>query len=99
MSKCKHKHHHENVSCGGYGFKDLFTIIILILIVLQWFRVGSNIPGGVGGVGGVGGPGGPGYPESGLMSNGGLFIIALFILIACACFKGMEPMEHKKHHC
>jgi len=60
-----------------YGFNGnyLWAIIILILIVLQWFRVGGY---------GVGGPGG----EAGLMHNGGLFIIALFILIACACFKG-----------
>ncbi|TDT58443.1 hypothetical protein [Fonticella tunisiensis] len=60
-----------------YGFNGsfLWAIIILILIVLQWFRVGC-----VGGVAGV-----PGA-EPGLMANGGLFIIALFILIACSCF-------------
>lgn len=59
-----------------YGFSGnyLWTIIILILIVLQWFRVGW-------GEGSVG-------PESGFVNNGGLFIITLFILVACSCFKG-----------
>jgi len=66
----------------GFNGNMLWAIIILILIVLQWFRVGGY------GNPGVGGPGGPG-PEVGLMHNGGLFIIALFILIACSCFKGM----------
>jgi hypothetical protein len=62
---------------GGSGF-NAWTWIILILIVLQWFRVGS-----IGGVGGV-----PGVAEPGLMANGGLFIIAIFLLVACGCFKG-----------
>lgn len=63
-----------------YGFNGnyLWAIIILILIVLQWFRVGY-------GGGGVG-------PEPGLLNNGGLFIIALFILIACSCFKPAMPI-------
>jgi hypothetical protein len=65
-----------NGGIGG-GF-NVWTWIILILIVLQWFRVG--------GVGGIGGPGGPG-PEPGLVNNGGLFIIAIFLLVACGCFK------------
>jgi hypothetical protein len=60
----------------GGGF-NVWTWIILILIVLQWFRVG----------GGFGGPGGPGGGESNLLCNGGLFIIALFLLVACSCFK------------
>jgi hypothetical protein len=64
---------------GGSGF-NAWTWIILILIVLQWFRVGFN---GVGGVGGV-----PGVGEVGLMANGGLFIIAIFLLVACGCFRG-----------
>lgn len=63
----------------GGGF-NVWTWIILILIVLQWFRVG-NWGGGVAGV-----PGGPG-PEPGLVNNGGLFIIAIFLLVACGCFK------------
>lgn len=67
---------------GGNGF-NAWTWIILILIVLQWFRVGY------GGVGGLGIPGGaPGGAEPGLMANGGLFIIAIFLLVACGCFKG-----------
>lgn len=57
---------------GGNGF-NAYTWIILILIVLQWFRVGY---------------GGASGPENGLLCNGGLFIIALFLLVACACFKG-----------
>ncbi|TDT58439.1 hypothetical protein [Fonticella tunisiensis] len=63
----------------GFGSNSLWAIIILILIVLQWFRVGCS--GGV-----AGAPGGG--PEYGLMSNGGLFIITLFILVACSCFRG-----------
>lgn len=59
---------------GGNGF-NAWTWIILILIVLQWFRVGY---GGAGGV----------LPEGGLLCNGGLFIIAIFLLVACGCFRG-----------
>jgi len=76
-----------------YGFNGnyLWAIIILILIVLQWFRVG--------GYGGPGIGGGPG-PELGLMGNGGLFIIALFILIACSCFKGViAPVASPQRYC
>lgn len=52
--------------CGGF---NVWTWIILILIVLQWFKVGSS-----------------GFsPECGLINNGGLFIITLFLLAACAC--------------
>lgn len=79
---------------GGSGF-NAWTWIILILIVLQWFRVGHTGFGGVGavpGVPGVPGIGGapiiPGGAEQGLMANGGLFIIAIFLLVACGCFKG-----------
>lgn len=61
---------------GGNGF-NAYTWIILILIVLQWFRIGQ---GGIGGA--------PGVAEPGLMANGGLFIIAIFLLVACGCFKG-----------
>ncbi|TDT58440.1 hypothetical protein [Fonticella tunisiensis] len=81
-----------------YGFSSnfLWAIIILILIVLQWFRVGWG--GGV-----AGAPGGG--PEFGLMANGGLFIIALFILIACACFRhfpmgiGPAPVAGARYSC
>lgn len=69
---------------GGAGF-NAWTWIILILIVLQWFRVGfGGAPVGVPGVPGVPPPVG----EVGLMANGGLFIIAIFLLVACGCFKG-----------
>lgn len=74
-------------SGSGGGF-NVWVWIILILIVLQWFRVGSGFDVGIGP-----GPGVPGIqggivsPEMGLVNNGGLFIIALFILLACSCFK------------
>jgi hypothetical protein len=71
------------------GNYNLYTIIILILIVLQWFRVGGFFGGGPGvpGVGGV---------EGNLTCNGGLFIIAIFLLIACSCFNRMPiaPMRY-----
>jgi hypothetical protein len=60
----------------GYGgFLNPYTMIIVILIVLQWFRVGCNGANGIG-------------PEPGLLSNGGLFIIAIFLLVYCGCFRG-----------
>lgn len=65
---------------GGFGGGfNVWTWIILILIVLQWFRVG----------GGLGGPGGP---EPNLLCNGGLFIIAIFLIAACGCFKAPMPI-------
>jgi hypothetical protein len=64
----------------GGGFLNPYVMIIVILIVLQWFRVGcrSNDYGG-GNVAGIGG----GSPEPGLLNNGGLFIIAIFLLVFC----------------
>jgi len=59
---------------GYNGFLNPYTMIIVILIVLQWFRVGCR--DGVGGVG---------TPEPGLLCNGGLFIIAIFLLAYCGC--------------
>jgi len=75
----------------GFGGNSLWIIIILILIVLQWFRVGGYGSGGPGGIG----------SEPGLMNNGGLFIIALFILIACSCFKGIgiAPLAQAARYC
>jgi len=62
----------------GYGgFLNPYTMIIVILIVLQWFRVGCSNVGGVG------------TPEPGLLNNGGLFIIAIFILSYCVCGRGL----------
>lgn len=55
---------------GYNGFLNPYTMIIVILIVLQWFRVGDG--GGVG-------------PVPGLLGNGGLFIIAIFLLAYCGC--------------
>jgi hypothetical protein len=65
---------------GGGSGVNAWTWIILILIVLQWFRVGFG--GGAGGV----------LPETGLLCNGGLFIITIFLLVACGCFKGPSIM-------
>jgi hypothetical protein len=80
----------------GYGgFLNPYTMIIVILIVLQWFRVG-HYGGNVAGVG---------APEPGLLSNGGLFIIAIFLLAYCSCGRPApvaampyQRCEHKKHH-
>lgn len=69
---------------GGSGF-NAYTWIILILIVLQWFRVGYG--GGVG-------------PENSLLCNGGLFIIAIFLLVACGCFRGpVLPITAPARYC
>jgi len=60
---------------GYNNFLNPYTMIIVILIVLQWFRVGSN---------------GSGFgPEPGLLNNGGLFIIAIFLLAYCVCGRGL----------
>jgi hypothetical protein len=68
----------------GGGFLNPYTMIIVILIVLQWFRVGCN-----NNVAGAGyGAGGPISPEPGLLNNGGLFIIAIFLLVFCGCGRG-----------
>lgn len=59
----------------GYGgFLNPYTMIIVILIVLQWFRVGFAGDGVA--------------PESSLLNCGGLFIIALFLLVYCSCARG-----------
>jgi hypothetical protein len=68
----------------GYGGLNPYVLIIVILIVLQWFRVGSSNTN-VAGVGFSGGT--PMSPEPGLLNNGGLFIIALFLLVFCGCFR------------
>jgi len=70
----------------GYGgFLNPYTMIIVILIVLQWFRVGG---GGIG-------------PENSLLNCGGLFIIAIFLLVYCSCGKGpvapIGPVAGARH--
>jgi hypothetical protein len=62
----------------GGGFLNPYTMIIVILIVLQWFRVGNGVYSGAGVAGAV-------TPEPGLLNNGGLFIIAIFLLVFCGC--------------
>jgi hypothetical protein len=69
-----------NMPYGYNGFLNPYTMIIVILIVLQWFRVGCK--DGVGGFG----------PEPGLLNNGGLFIIAIFLLVFCSCGKQVAPI-------
>lgn len=59
------------------GFPTAFIFIILVLIVLQWFRPGYTSQASAG-------------PEANLVNNGGLFIIALFFLIICSC-QGYYP--------
>ena len=59
----------------GNPFPNVYILMIAILIVLQWFRVGTNSGEIAQGV----------LPEHSLVNNGGLFIITLFFLAACAC--------------
>jgi hypothetical protein len=63
---------------GYNGFLNPYTMIIVILIVLQWFRVGCCRNEGVG-------------PEPGLLCNGGLFIITIFLLVFCSCGRQVMP--------
>jgi hypothetical protein len=40
-----HKHcKHQHDTCGSYGFLNPYVLIILILIVLQWFKMGASEP-------------------------------------------------------
>lgn len=71
-------------------FPNFYMLLILVLIVLQWLRVGS--PAAVGSTPGV-------LPDSNLTTNGGLFIITLFLLAACSCeLTQMNYRMHVKHH-
>jgi hypothetical protein len=79
----KHKHRHDYKYSNG--FPNFYMFLILILIVLQWFRVGSTTEAGS-------------QPESNLVSNGGLFIITLFFLAACSCYSMQEYPGFRKHH-
>jgi hypothetical membrane protein len=60
----------------GNTSPNFYMLLIVVLIVLQWFRVDSHAVSGVAPVA---------LPESNLVANGGLFIITLFFLIACSC--------------
>jgi hypothetical protein len=67
----------------GYGgFLNPYVMIFVISIVLQWFRVGCNRDG----------VGGAGSPEPGLLNNGGLFIIAMFLLVFCSYGRNYTPV-------
>jgi hypothetical protein len=85
---CHHKHHesYDYKSCNAMGFINPYTIIILILIVLQWFRVGSHSDVAP-------------TPQPGLVSNGGLFIITLFLLAYCSCGLGVQGVQGKELKC
>lgn len=83
---CRHKHHHHREHGHSMGFINPYTLLILILIVLQWFRVGSNSDGNP-------------SPQPGLVSNGGLFIITLFLLMYCSCGTGLQESYVKEYKC
>jgi hypothetical protein len=71
---------------NGYnGSLNPYAALIAILIVLQWFRVGNKHHDYYGSDFRYGGN--PLSPEKGLLDNGGLFIIAIFLLASCSCFK------------
>jgi hypothetical protein len=86
----------------GYNnhFLNPYTMIIVILIVLQWFRVGCCSPVGATPIG-VNGAQPAVSPEPGLLNNGGLFIIAIFLLAYCGCNnqQAIFPYKHKNHCC
>lgn len=67
--KYKHGCYYESV------FPNFYMLIIVVLIVLQWFRVSTNSGETHNGI----------LPEANLVNNGGLFIITLFFLAACVC--------------
>lgn len=68
---------------------NFYMLLIVILIVLQWFRVGY--PSAAGAAPGV-------LPESNLVNNGGLFIITLFFLVACNCESSQKNYREQRHH-
>lgn len=66
----KHYKHYPDI------FLNPYILIILILIVLQWFRVGSISTT----------PSDENFTTHlGLLNCGGLFIIVLFLLVYCNC--------------
>lgn len=85
MSKRHNHNYYPNVD-----FPIAYVFIILVLIILQWFRVGSTTSGAPS----------TAFTDSNLVSNGGLFIITLFVLIACSC-GNRRYCEHKScsRHC
>lgn len=70
------------------NYSILYMFLILVLIVLQWFRVDRPSSGETSGV----------LSESNLVSNGGLFIITLFFLAACICSTFPKCYRECRHH-
>lgn len=62
-------------NCGNSS-PNFFMLLILVLIVLQWFRVDAPV---------VSGAANEVFHKPNLVANGGLFIITLFFLFACSC--------------
>lgn len=73
----------------GNTFPNFYMLLIVVLIVLQWFRV--DRPAASGAVTGV-------LPESNLITNGGLFIITLFFLITCGCEASAKSHRVQAQH-
>lgn len=83
--KLKYKYEYNNRNTSP----NFYMLLILILIVLQWFRVYAPAAGGSAPVA---------LPESNLVTNGGLFIITLFFLIACSCETSPRYYRAQGHH-
>lgn len=84
--KCKYNYNYND---GGV-FPNFYMLLILVLIVLQW--LGINRPSNTGASPGV-------LHEPNLISNGGLFIITLFLLAACSCeVSSRSYRSYKQHH-
>ena len=85
-------HRKRSCGCGGFGLdflSDNYTILALILIVLQFSRpfYPRNIAPVVDGADGVG-CGGPIAPFAGGLDNNLLFLIVFLLLTKCGC-KGL----------
>jgi hypothetical protein len=82
---------------GYNNFLNPYTMIIVILIVLQWFRVGCC--GTVNAAPVAGCPQPVATPEPGLLNNGGLFIIAIFLLSYCSCNNQQAALPYNFNKC
>lgn len=80
--------HRKGCGCGGFDFlSDNYTILALILIVLQFSRpyYPRGIAPVVDGADGVGCAGGPIAPFAGGLDNNLLFLIVFLLLTRCGC--------------
>ncbi len=81
----KYKYAYNN----GNSSPNFYMLLILVLIVLQWFRVyAPTVSPAASGV----------LPEPNLVTNGGLFIIALFFLVACNCETSPNNYRAQRQH-